>query len=224
MIAIRIAALAAVAGFGLSFGLPAAAAPISASPLPPGDVVLVQARPQGAPQAQSNARHDAQAQIYFVRGLANVFSRGMDEMAARLRPHGFAPHVMNHRGWQNATDTIARNYRAGRRSPIILVGHSLGANAVVRMAKRLQTKGIPVAYLATFDPTHSLTVPSNVQSFVNFYQNNGHGRPVLFPANRGDDKVNLNLTSSPGMTHTNIDQSERLQNIVIGRILEITAR
>jgi hypothetical protein len=224
MIAIRIAALAAVAGFGLSFGLPAAAAPISVPPLPPSaDVVLVQARPQAAPQAP-NARHDTQAQIYFVRGLANVFSRGMDEMGARLRPYGFAPHVMNHRGSQNAADTIARNYRAGRRSPVILVGHSLGANAVVRMAKRLQTKGVPVAYLATFDPTHSLTVPSNVQSFVNFYQNNGHGRPAVFPANRGDDKVNLNLTNSPGMTHTNIDQSERLQNIVIGRILEITAR
>jgi hypothetical protein len=224
MIAIRIAALAVVAGFGLSLCLPAAAAPVSVPPLPSADVVRVQARPQAQTQARPGANPDTQAQIYFVRGLANVFSRGMDEMAARLRPYGFTPHVMNHRGWQNATDTIARNYRAGRRSPIILVGHSLGANAVVRMAKRLQTKGVPVAYLATFDPTHSLTVPSNVQSFVNFYQNNGHGRPAVFPANRGDDKVNLNLTNSPGMTHTNIDQSERLQNIVIGRILEITAR
>lgn len=164
------------------------------------------------------------AQIYLLRGLANVFSRGMDEMGARLQSYGFAPRVINHRGWQTATDTIVRNYRNGRTAPIILIGHSLGANAAFQISKRLQSKGIPVAYLATFDPVRRFTVPANVQSFVNFYQNNGHGRTASFPDNRREDKVNLNLTSSPGVTHTNIDQNRRLQNIVIARIWAIAAR
>jgi hypothetical protein len=167
---------------------------------------------------------NTQAQIYLLRGLANVFSRGMDEMGARLQSYGYAPHVLNHRGWQVSSDTIARNYRNGRTAPIILIGHSLGANAAFQIAKRLQTKGIPVAYLATFDPTRRFTVPSNVRSFVNFYQNNGQGRPASFPDDRREDKVNFNLTSSPGITHTNIDQNWRLQNIVIGKIRTIAVR
>jgi hypothetical protein len=180
--------------------------------------------PQRAILAQAPQNLNTQAQIYLLRGLANVFSRGMDEMGARLRGYGFSPHVLNHRGWQNSADTIARNYRKGRTAPIILIGHSLGANAAYRIARRLSGKGIPVAYLATFDPTHTITVPNNVQSFANFYQNNGHGRRASFPASRQKDKVNLNLTNSPGLTHTNIDQSPRLQNIVINRVLEVTRR
>jgi hypothetical protein len=192
----------------------ALAAPVRAPLAPPAEIVL----------AQATASQNTQAQIYLLRGLANVFSRGMDEMGERLQSYGFAPHVLNHRGWQVSTDTIARNYRNGRTAPIILVGHSLGANAAFQIAQRLQAKGIPVAYLATFDPTRRFTVPSNVQSFANFYQNNGHGRTALFTDDRREDKVNLNLTSSPGMTHTNIDQNRRLQNIVIARILSIAPR
>ena len=193
---------------------PAAAGPIRPPLLPQAEIVRVQARPNV----------DTQAQIFLLRGLANVFSRGMDEMGARLRGYGFSPVVINHRGWQNAADTIVRNYRNGRTAPIILIGHSLGANNACRLAQNLKGKGIPVAYLAIFDPTRTCAVPSNVRFFVNFYQNNGQGRRASFPPSRNEEKVNLNLTSSPGLSHTNIDQSERLQNIVVGRVLEITAR
>ena len=210
---VRLLAIATMALL-LLIPTPAISAPVQASRFPHKEIVLVQAK----------AKLDTQAQIYLLRGLANVFSRGMDEMGARLRTHGFSPHVLNHRGWQSATDTIARNYRNGRTAPVILIGHSLGGNAAFRIAKRLEAKGIPVSYLATFDPTQSFSVPTNVQSFVNFYQNNGQGRPASFPAARREDKANLNLTSSPGLTHTNIDQSERLQNIVIGKILSITSK
>jgi pimeloyl-ACP methyl ester carboxylesterase len=174
--------------------------------------------------AQARPNLNTQTQIVFLRGLANVFSRGMDGMAATLRADGFSPQVINHRGWQNAADTIAAAYRGGQTAPIVIVGHSLGANAAFRLAKRLNASGIPVAYLATFDPTRTYSVPGNVRYFANFYQNNGMGRPAKFPAARQKQKVNLNLTTSPGMTHTNIDQSPRLQRIVIGRIMEAAAR
>ena len=164
------------------------------------------------------------AQIYLLRGLANVFSKGMDEIAGKLRQRGFSPHVMNWRRWQSAADRIAKNYRSSQMKPIILIGHSLGANSVFRMAKRLNAKGVPVDYLATFDPTESFSVPRNVRAFVNFYQRNGFGRKASFPAAKRDDMVNLNLTSSPGLTHGNIDQSPRLQDIVIAKILRISAQ
>lgn len=174
--------------------------------------------------AQAARSLNTDAQIYLLRGLANVFSRGMDEMAEKLRSDGFSPVVINHRGWQVAADTIARNYQSGRNAPIILIGHSLGANNAYRIARRLYAKRIPVAYLATFDPTQSFTVPNNVRYFVNFYQNNGVGRRALLSPSRHKQKVNLNLTTSPGLNHRNIDQSRRLQDIVIARIHEVTAR
>lgn len=189
------------------------AAPVPARLEPASNLVPVQAR-----------NLDTGAQIVLLRGLANVFSRGMDEMSATLTGHGFSPRLINHRGWQNAADTLAQNYRNGNTSPIIVIGHSLGANAAFRIAKRLQSQNIPVAYLAVFDPTQALAVPANVDTFVNFYQNNGMGRPARFSPTRHKSKVNLNLTTSPGLTHTNIDQSRRLQDIVINRILQITER
>ncbi len=205
------------AALSLSIALFAATATIAA-PIPsrieaPSSLILAQAR-----------KLNTNSQIVLLRGLANVFSRGMDEMAERLRGDGFSPTLINHRGWQNAADTIAQNYRNGNRAPIILIGHSLGANAAFRIAKRLRSQNIPVAYLAVFDPTQSLVVPSNVDTFVNFYQNNRVGRPAQFSPTRHKSKVNLNLTTSPGLTHNNIDQSRRLQDIVINRILQITAR
>jgi pimeloyl-ACP methyl ester carboxylesterase len=173
--------------------------------------------------AQARPNLNTNTQIVLMRGLANVFSRGMDEMSERLTGLGFQPSLINHRGWQVAADTIAQNYRNGNRAPIIIIGHSLGANAAFRLAKRLQGQNIPVAYVAVFDPTQSLAVPANVDTFVNFYLNRT-GRPARFSPTRHKSKVNINLTTSPGMTHTNIDQSRRLQDIVIGRIEQITAR
>jgi pimeloyl-ACP methyl ester carboxylesterase len=212
----RIVACAALAVAGLLVSGPARSGPIP--------VQTEQVPKQGVLLTQAPARQNTDAQIYFVRGLAHVFSRGMDEMAARLRGQGFSPHVVGHRQWQAAADTIAANYRSGQTAPVIIVGHSLGANNAARMAKRLQGKGVPVAYLAIFDPTHAVTVPGNVRYFVNFYQNNGFGRRASFPPSRNKQKVNLNLTSSPGLNHRNIDQSRRLQDIVIARIVEVTTR
>ncbi len=188
-----------------------------------GAVLLAAGSGSGWAQAARNTLN-TDAQIYLLRGLANVFSRGMDEMGATLTAQGFSPVVMNHRGWQNAADTIARNYQSGRRAPIILIGHSLGANSAYRIARRLNGKGIPVAYLATFDPTLRFTVPNNVRYFVNFYQNNGTGRRASFAQSRHKQKVNINLTSSPEINHRNIDQSRRLQDIVLARVREVTAR
>ena len=142
------------------------AAPIPSRLDAPSSVVHVQAR---------NLNTDAQ--IVLMRGLANVFSRGMDEMAATLTGHGFHPRLINHRGWQVAADAIVQNYRNGNRAPIIIIGHSLGANASFRLAQRLQSQNISVAYVAVFDPTESREVPSNVEVFANFYLKRT-GRPA----------------------------------------------
>src|SRR5690349_9628556 len=90
----------------------------------------------------SSQGRGAEAQIYLFRGLANVFSAGMDEIAGKLRGHGFSPRVMNWRSERSATRSIVEAYRANPHKPIVLIGHSLGGNAVLRMAKSLNAKRI----------------------------------------------------------------------------------
>ena len=123
------------------------------------------------------------AQIYLIRGLFGVFSTGMDQMAAQLKAQGYSNVTLW--SWtdvdQIAADIIS-GHQNGDNAHVILIGHSLGSNAVVQVADRIAPQGIPVDLAVTFDITEGLRVPLNVERFVNFYQNNGFGRPALEPA------------------------------------------
>ena len=55
-----------------------------------------------AAQARAQRSLNTDAQIYLLRGLANVFSRGMDEMGATLQARGFS------------AEDFARSHPAGR--------------------------------------------------------------------------------------------------------------
>src|SRR5437899_12708621 len=46
---------------------------------------------------------------------------------------------------------IAAKYKAGKQGPVILIGHSLGANAVMLIGQELDKRGIPVALIVPFD-------------------------------------------------------------------------
>ncbi len=74
---------------------------------------------------------------------------------------------------------IIAGHRNGDNAHVILIGHSLGSNAVVQVADRLASNGIPVDLAVTFDITEGLRVPLNIACFINFYQNNGFGRPAV---------------------------------------------
>jgi hypothetical protein len=58
---------------------------------------------------------------------------------------------------------------------LILYGHSLGGDAVVKLARELKKKGVPVRLTIQIDSVgmDDRTIPSNVARTVNFYQRNG---------------------------------------------------
>ena len=160
--------LATAFGIILSCCSIAAAAAMVHAPQPaPDNVILAQARPN----------LNTQAQIYFLRGLANVFSRGMDGMAAklqsaRLQPARDQPSRLagsgryHHRELSRRADARRSLLSAIRSAPMPRSG----------WPSDCRRNNVPVAYLATFDPTRTSSVPANVQHFANFYQNNGMGR------------------------------------------------
>ena len=88
--------------------------------------------------AQSRAETaQARAHVYLLRGLMNIFSLGMDSLAEELSKRGVYTTVSNHSECQSLADQAASNYKAGKEDPIILIGHSLGADAVMQMAAYL---------------------------------------------------------------------------------------
>lgn len=163
------------------------------------------------------------AQIYLIRGLFGVFSTGMDQMAAQLKAQGY--HNVSLWSWTDV-DVIAgdiiQGHQAGDDAHVVLIGHSLGSNAVVQIADRLAPQAIAVDLAVTFDITEGLRVPLNVERFINFYQNNGFGRPALEPAGFTGEFSNINLSNQTQLDHGNIDNAPQLQQFVYQQIYDIT--
>ena len=177
--------------------------------------------PSLLPLSNPNANSDP-ARIYLLRGLFGVFSLGMDQLAAKLSAQGYNPNLLS---WTDASvviDQITSARRGGDNAPVILIGHSLGSNAVIGIASQLGAQNIPIELVVTFDATESLQVPANVKRFINFFQNNGFGKPISGgPGFRGQLQ-NVDMSGDKTVTHGNIDEVDALQAVVTNRIFEIT--
>src|ERR1700677_741849 len=110
------------------------------------------------------------AHVYLFRGLADVYSLGMNTLADELNARGVYATAHSHTDWKPIADKAAADYKAGKEAPIILIGHSLGADAVMEMADYLGDKGVPVALVVPFDGTQSFPASGNVARVLNFTQ------------------------------------------------------
>jgi len=160
--------------------------------------------------------------VYLFRGLADVFSTGMDTLADELNKHGVRATSHSHTDWKEIADRAAADYKAKKESPIILIGHSLGADAAMEMADYLGDKGVPVALVVPFDATQSFPVPGNVARVVNFTQRDyAQMRPG--PGFRGLLN-NVDLSSNHDIGHLNIDKSPELHARVLTEVLTVLGR
>ena len=173
-----------------------------------------------AAAAQSTAgTAQARAHVYLLRGLMNIFSLGMDTLAEELDKRGVHTTVSNYSEWESLADQAASNYKAGKEQPIILIGHSLGADAVMQMAAYLNRKKIPVALVVPFDGTGSFSTPANVGRLVNLTQRKyAYMRPG--PGFHGS-LANVDVSGDPEIGHINIDKSPRLHTRAISEVLAV---
>jgi hypothetical protein len=157
----------------------------------------------------------------LFRGLLNVFSLGMDELADKIKASGIAATVYNHTEWEEVAAKIVADYKNGNRGPIVLIGHSLGADAVIFMADALGKQGVPVALVVPFDGTQTLVAPSNVARVMNITQ-----RDYAY-ARRGagfrGELQNIDV-SSQGVDHLNIDKSPKLHAMVLNKIVAVVKK
>ena len=162
-------------------------------------------------------------EVYFMRGLANIFSLGLDAFAKEISSLGIENCVFNHTHWQAVVnDVVERGYKNEVSEPVIIVGHSLGANIAPLMASRIGSHGIKVYYVAMMDPVEPTRVGKNVQQIENYYLPKAKDT-LLRPTGEFDgDLRNINLKQwRQGFDHFNIDEKKSLRSIIKKRILEL---
>jgi pimeloyl-ACP methyl ester carboxylesterase len=167
-------------------------------------------------------QHAGGARVILLKGLADVFSNGMDALGVELQRRGIAARVTSHAAGPALADDIARDYRAGARGPIVLVGHSFGADAAAEMANQLNESKVPVALLVAFGTTASTQLTPNVARAVNYYQSSSAWRGRLLPgAGFHGSLANIDLDKMPGINHFNIDKVDRLHADTVNRIVAV---
>jgi hypothetical protein len=158
------------------------------------------------------------AHVYLLRGVLNVFSLGLDGIAARLEAQGIPVTITNYLGWASVADEAAADYRSGRVKTIILVGHSSGATVLPDMVARLDQLGAPVRLAIGLDSVFKTSLSGRVGRYVNYYIGNGNGEPVARTGQLHGTLENVNVQNIPGVGHVTIDKSEIMQRRVIGDI------
>jgi pimeloyl-ACP methyl ester carboxylesterase len=174
------------------------------------------ARPPAAPRKNPQPQMQGPPQVYFLRGLMNVFSLGMDDFARKLQANGIAATVANHADSDFVASRIVSTYNFGDHGPIVLVGHSLGADAVADIANTLARYNIPVALLVLFDGTDGHQIPGNVATAINYTR---HFMISAAPGSRTAIQ-NVDLSGDPGIDHLNIDTAPSLQAQTMNYIMQ----
>ncbi len=163
-------------------------------------------------------------EVYLLRGLMDIFSAGMDEMAAKFNRAGVHAVSVNHSAWQSlADDILARSERGEISYPVIIMGHSLGGNDAPKMASFLGERGVKVSYVVTFDPTEPGYVGKNIAKVVNYYLPNGDNR-VRKRAGFSGKLDNISMAGRDDITHVTIEKNHSLQARVISYVMGITKK
>ena len=170
------------------------------------------------PGAAHAAPGESNAHVYLVRGVLNIFSLGMDEIAAKLQQQGITATVHNHMMWASIADDAAAEYKSGRVKTIVLVGHSSGATSLPDIVARLDQQGVPVKLAIGLDSVFRTSLAGRVGRYVNFYVANGAGTRVEKTRGFQGTLENVDVDHLPGVSHLTIDKNQFMQQKIIAAI------
>jgi hypothetical protein len=173
-------------------------------------------------KAAAPAPRNVGTHVYLLRGFMDIFSTGMDDLGVKLNRRGIRASVHGHADYPALAEAIGERYRKGQRESVVIIGHSLGANAAFSMADELAKYGVPVPLIIAYDPTSPMTAGSNVARVVNFYSStNGWGTAIGRGAGFKGTLNNVDLSRRGEVGHTDIDKSPALHTQSIGYIQSI---
>jgi hypothetical protein len=160
----------------------------------------------------------AEPQVILLRGWFGVFSAGLDSVADDLKAQGIQAKVAGHLHWSAEVAEILRERSAGQTGPLILVGHSQGANNVIDMARALAPYHVTVDLLVTLTPFMQNPIPANVVKAINYYNSSGWGQPIAADSGFSGKIVNIDLANDSTINHTNVDKSVKVRAEIVKEI------
>lgn len=182
---------------------------------------------------QTESTEPRAGNVYLVRGFIGLFSFGIDRLTVKINEAGIRAHVFQEDQYKTLGRTIAKAYRSAQDpEPLILIGHSLGADAVIKIARELQKEGIVVDVIVTLDPTRPPKLPGNVRICYNYYQpsiwdGTGILRGIALETDPGAavQLHNFNIREERkdllewDTNHVNVDKNTKIHTEVIQRLL-----
>jgi pimeloyl-ACP methyl ester carboxylesterase len=175
-----------------------------------------------------SAKVEPRGSVYLFLGLMNVFSTGLDTLSDELKAKRIANTAMNYSGWLGPAADIEKRWakNRARTRPIVLIGHSFGADAAMAMAAHLGRDNIPVDLVVIFDATAHWSVTSNVRHVINFYgATDGIGKK-LSPGKGFHGRLeNINVDKLNGaIGHLDIEKQASFHKRVIREVLALYGR
>ena len=137
----------------------------------------------------------------------------MDDLAKQARARGIhGPRLQPHRleGGRQPHHQALEDKDLSH--PIVIAGHSLGANSAVSMANYLAQNGVPVDLVVPFDPTLRRVVEGDVNLVVNYYIPNGASNTVVGGSGFSGEIINVNVSDMRGVGHMNVEKSKELHD------------
>ena len=160
--------------------------------------------------------------VFAIRGVGGVFfSRGMNALCDELAELISVTCTVEDFTEITSIESQARAADAAG-AQVVLVGHSMGADAAIEIANEIAG---PVALVAAIDPSRfaALPVPVNVAVVLNYYERMGiygrfFGRGVVSTAEGFKGRITRVERDKP---HMLIDRDPEIHSAIIAEIMNL---
>jgi hypothetical protein len=178
------------------------------------------AGPQSGLAASQATQYTLPPKVLVLRGVFEVFSLGMNDLARKLACRGYDVKVTS---WAMA---LHETQCAGPQ-PYVIIGHSLGGRMCGWTSRKLMNCGERVPLLIIVDANLIQRIPANVEKCLHLYVTNPyglfHGHPV-----RGEspctEVINWDVSNGQlswfdgGVNHFNIDATPWVHQIIMDEL------
>lgn len=161
-----------------------------------------------------------QGDIYILGGGFGVFSTGLEKLRTQLQDKGVTASRVSYQSWRGVARKIVEHRRQYGRKPVVIIGHSLGANNAILIANALKKEGIQVDLIVSLASTAPMMVPSNVRNVVNYYFSSGGWGAIFEGESDFTGRLNnVDMSNRPGIGHFTVDDSPELRDQVVRTVL-----
>lgn len=181
-----------------------------------------------ASQKQKQHYKSAKGEVYTMRGVLGSFSNGMNQLEQSVKQEYKIPasSTIWYKSNQEAHSIVSRYKARQIEGPIILIGHSLGANEQIIVSQQLNKAHIPVDLLVTVESVLPFQIPPNVKQVLNFYTPSFipmfSGLPVGAMRPEQTKVTNINVRKlGVHVNHFTIDKNKKVQSLILSNIKQV---